>query len=178
MRFFIGPPGGIRTPGLQNRNVYAPMYKIFCLLDIDYEKKIELTEKIMNNHYFLVPPILLKELQALENNNNDSGEEINKIRLIVGTLYNWTRKKLGYPYDPNKIVADYLPTADKREIASGIAVGILICFWLCSCTISFVYMIGNGQLQGGGWFFTITLIGIFFLCFRLIDWLSNKPKRK
>lgn len=110
----------------------APVHKLLTFHDDNnWVSVCPLIRDLIDQHYALTPPLLLSKYQALASQDAPSETAVREFRTIVSSLYNWTRKKLGYPFDSSQIRKEFTPTHDQNQTIRGyFALGIFLAILL------------------------------------------------
>ena len=74
----------------------------------------EAIQNIMDYHYSLIPPNLLHIFRSILA-TDECLEEIFDLELMLSSNYNWSKKKLGYPYDEKAIDPSLLFFYERRQ---------------------------------------------------------------
>lgn len=97
-------------------NFLAPMDKIMTFhaaqdwSDIRFDLKY-----LIDTNYALVPPQILSECTPLLSSEEIADEQFHKLRTIVASFYNWTKREIGCPYDHSKLKKEYVPVDEMLE---------------------------------------------------------------
>lgn len=75
---------------------------------------------LINDNYKLVPPFLYREVMALSNRPIVFSFDLEDLRTMNASLYNWHCKHLGFPYISKKIVRKYAPMYNRYIILKNI----------------------------------------------------------
>lgn len=121
----FGQNSGTSTVNVYRKQLellYTPIIQMF-----EYDEfKIDKCRKIIRDNLSIVPVDLVHEIHSCNG-------ELLKIKHIVYSNYNWTRKRLSYPYEKNKIDKNHIPVAQRNQV-------ILIMIVLI---VSFVYLLST-----------------------------------
>lgn len=71
--------------------------------------------EIVEKNYDLTPEIIKNAICDLSSKKHLSRSDFDYLAEIVASLYNWTKKQIGYPYAPQKIVKKYRPAGLNAE---------------------------------------------------------------
>lgn len=70
---------------------------------------------LIEENYALTPPLVLSECFPLLSYEKISEEQFIKLRTVVSSIYNWTRREIGHSYDRSKIKKEFAPTNETVE---------------------------------------------------------------
>lgn len=89
---------------LQMEYVYEPLYKLF-LFKFTPKQVLDMLDGIFEESMAMIPPAIEQKYLALKKKDKKDlkTEDFLPIKRIVETDYNWIRRKLGLPYDRNRI---------------------------------------------------------------------------
>lgn len=146
----------------QLEHIYTPMDKLLSFWHgVQPQELLNLLCQIVEKHYSLVPPEILKEIESLSSRTAVDVASFDRLRLMVSSFYNWTRKKLEYPYDPEKLNRRYEPSSGKKaEQNIHLAKTILIVMLLLA--IGFILALIYSAKQNG--WLLYTLFGCINIC--------------
>lgn len=139
--------------------VFAPMDK---LLNLEKEKSeqeiIECLKQIASEKYMLVPSILMEEIKRLGTYRNNA-RTLQDIETIVSTFYNWSCKRFGYPYTPEKINKYFIPTRERNVVIQACLESVFYSIWAISIAFTIFCLIRGDIPSGGQWFILLAAIG-------------------
>ncbi len=118
----------------QLENLYAPIDRLL-VVGQDAQAKEAAIRRIIDKHYALVPPELLAAwLRTQETHSDDALQFFGG---MVGTYFETARKKLGYPYDRERIDAGLVPRESTSKAAGKVALSISL-LTICVAELSVV----------------------------------------
>lgn len=115
----------------QLSKVFEPIDKLLFYSQNDDPKSTlnELVD-IVSGSYRLVPQIIHDEVAALISCEHLEMSSFDKLHIIEASYYNWTKRSLGYPYDPTAICREYCPEARKHVMAQEILNAAFVLIYL------------------------------------------------
>ena len=131
-------------------NLFEPIEKVLNRIDKsdlnDCKVEVEEIHQLLIANLKLVPSFLYREVSNLASRSHVYVYEIDKLREMNASLYNWHCKHLGYPYDSDKIVRKYAPMYHRYLVLSylGNRLLILIILFLILSSISILDYPGTG----------------------------------
>lgn len=125
-------------------NLYAPLETILQKAEL---KGVDATFKdvsdILEKNSVLVHPVVLDEFRRISELKEVELKDLEELRIIVSSFFNWYRKALGYPYKANDISKKYTPTYTRNaKIYDGIC-GMVWIIWLISIPLSVSELMGS-----------------------------------
>ena len=112
---------------LQISNLLGPMDMLLSFSNC--ENPAELLRAITNiseANYDLMPETIKNAICVLRSKEALTWSDFDYLAEIVASLYNWTKKHIGYPYDPQKIVRKYRPATYNAEKVEQVFILILL----------------------------------------------------
>ena len=95
--------------------VYEPLTKILDYSSETNQELVAAASEIFDNHYLLIPNELKEPLSTLSRGSNLDRKQFIYLSAFVLTNYNWAKKVLGYPFDPEQIDKKLLPQYNQRQ---------------------------------------------------------------
>lgn len=85
--------------------VFEPLEVMFELnIPPDLNKLLLSTEKILSEHYRIVPHQILESFVQVKGKEDIAWEDFTEFRKLIASSYNWLLRRFGYPYNYSKII--------------------------------------------------------------------------
>lgn len=165
---FIGHLSAIRNArNSTSKQIYAeqltclwePLEKMFLFeAHTDLHEMRRKIAALIRDNYKLVPKDYLAEFSKLSRRKVLSANDFEKLRIISASYYNWTKRNLGYPYEPKKILLEYNPDSRRKILATVIAYGIYLLLMAFACIILCLHigrLYYSAPYQVPGWLVTV-----------------------
>lgn len=121
--------------------IFEPMDKLFVMNVNSTPAQLLLSAiVIIESNYKLVPQGILNKVLTIRTSKEITDSQINELAIIVSSYYNWTRKYLGYPHDPSKIVDKHTPAAHSQHKIWEAVYTIFIMLFIISAIVTFVFI--------------------------------------
>lgn len=124
----------------QLRKIYMPM-ELLLQSKCSAKEKVNSAQLIIKQNYALASPILLREVESLCKMTIIKDDDLIRLSKIVATHFEWTRKGLGYPFDPRRIERKLKPTYELRVRNGSYVFAILLSVWtICYGVLTFTIL--------------------------------------
>ncbi len=124
---------------MQLKNVLEPLALIVRANDFSFDGYKQEITKIIDGNYSLVPTKVLSSYNSLQNSEGGAdGPQC--FKLIVETNFEWTKKRLQYPFDKSKIRHEYIPTRERNDGILLFVQTIVFMLWIISVAAVFLLL--------------------------------------
>lgn len=126
-------------------------------------KQVSLILEIVHLHRELIPSDVLECINSFLQNPEDHNQK-DKLLLVAESYFNYYRKQIGYPYVPNKIRENYIPTKSRNAILWTL-LGIFSLIIGCGTAFIIIFASIHGIDELPSWAFLFILAFLFNLPF-------------
>lgn len=95
--------------------VYEPLIKILDSTSKPKKELISASSTIFDKHYSLIPNEIKETIQMLSCDSDLDDKQFEYLFSFVQSNYNWTKKVLGYPFEPTQIDKSFLPRYNQQQ---------------------------------------------------------------
>lgn len=153
----IGVSAGKRTAdnpsarGIKERQLtelYVPMTRVLRRLSQQNTKEcIDEMISIVDAAGAIVPPQISQAVESLSDGGVPAEADIAHTKRLVASYYNWTRRSLGYPYDPKQIKNSLTPVYERNTYIRLYVELTFFLIWLFSTMMTFDILFSDRVLS-------------------------------
>ena len=128
--------------------LFEPIEKLLASMDerdpVAVKNTVSEIHGMLFENHKLVPPFLHREVVELSKRHNILSTDLDDLRIMSSSLYNWHCRYLGYPYNSKRILRKYAPMYNRyvilKSIAERLATALVIMMILIAAMITMLMM--------------------------------------
>ena len=173
-----GSPSMKKVSEQQLEQLFLPMERLLSLgCQQDAKGLMSNLFQIIYSNLLFVPPVLLAEFRRISAIEDPMDSDFSKLREIVSSFYNWTRKALGYPYDKAAIKRRFIPTYERNAAISQVFLLLFLLLWASSLMPTFMAVVSKDVGRIPSWLTQFFILIAFIGTPIVITFISQSKRR-